>query len=339
MALTLEDIARMSGVSRSTVSRVINEDPNVNEKTRQRVRDIIQNMNFQPNLAARSLAAGKTNVLGLVIPVGVHAIFTDPFFPLFIQGVSATCNATDYSVMLWLAEPEYERRTILQILYNGLVDGVIVASTLTDDAIVEHLAESKQPFVMIGQHPNMPNLNFVDVENRISSRNLVMYLFRLGYKRVAMITGPQNMIAGVHRYLGYEDAHREAGRAVDPDLVENGEFSDNSGYFAMKRLLGRKPDAVYAASDAMALGAMRAIQEAGLNIPKDIAVAGFDDIPAAAKANPPLTTIHQPILKSGMAAAEMLIDIIHHPEKQPCHRILPTELVIRQSCGGLIKRS
>jgi len=337
MALTLEDIARMSGVSRSTVSRVINEDPNVNEKTRQRVRDVIQNMNFQPNLAARSLAAGKTNMLGLVIPVGVHAIFSDPFFPLFIQGVSATCNALDYSVMLWLAEPEYERRTIRQILYNGLVDGVIVASMLTNDAIIETLAESKLPFILTGRHPTKPNLNYVDVDNRISARHLVTYLFRQGCKRVAMITGPQNMIAGMYRYQGYEDAYREVGREIDPDLVETGDFSDNSGYFAMRRLLGRKPDAVFAASDAMAIGAMRAIQEAGLRIPKDVAVVGFDELPTAAKASPPLTTMRQPILKSGMVAAELLIDIIHHPEKQPCHEILPTELIIRQSCGGLIK--
>ena len=124
MPLTLEDIARKCGVSRSTVSRVINGEANVSPQTRQRVMDVIQQINFQPNLAARGLAAGKTRVLGVVIPMGVTAIFTDPFFPLLIQGVSITCNSCDYSVMLWLDDPEYERRTVRQILYNGLVDGV-----------------------------------------------------------------------------------------------------------------------------------------------------------------------------------------------------------------------
>jgi LacI family transcriptional regulator len=328
----------MSGVSRSTVSRVINEDPNVNERTRKRVQDVIQNLNFQPNLAARSLAAGRTGVLGLVIPMGVSAIFSDPFFPLFIQGVSTTCNALDYSVMLWLAEPEYERRTIRQILYNGLVDGVIVASMLTDDTIIERLAEGRLPFVLTGRHPTRPQLNYVDVDNRASSRNLVMYLFRQGYSRVAMITGPQNMIAGMDRFLGYQDAYEEIGRVIDLDLVETGDFTDNSGYFAMRRLLQRKPDAVFAGSDPMALGALRAIQEAGLRIPEDIAVVGFDDLPQSAKASPPLTTVRQPIQRSGARAAELLIDIILHPETQPRHEILPTELVIRQSCGGLAKR-
>src|SRR5512146_2640013 len=123
MSLTLEDIARMSGVSRSTVSRVINGDPNVNNQTRLKVQDIIQTINFQPNLAARGLAIWHTGVIGLVIPTGVSAIFSDPYFPLVIQGVSTTCNSLGYSVMLWLAEPDYERKTISQILYNGIVDG------------------------------------------------------------------------------------------------------------------------------------------------------------------------------------------------------------------------
>ena len=145
MPLTLEDVARKSRVSRSTVSRVINGEPNVSDSTRQKVKDVIQALNFQPNLAARGLAAGHTRVLGLVIPTSVSAIFTEPFFPLLIQGVSSACNACDYSVMLWLAEPEYERRTIRQILYNGLVDGVIMSSVQKNDPILDSLAEGKTP--------------------------------------------------------------------------------------------------------------------------------------------------------------------------------------------------
>jgi LacI family transcriptional regulator len=143
MPLTLEDIARLSGVSRSTVSRVINSDVNVSEETRRKVLEIIQDINFQPNLAAKGLATGRTNVIGLVIPAGVSVVFTDPYFPLFIQGVSLACNNRNYLVMLWLAEPEYERRMISRILHNGLVDGVIVASTLMNDPIVTSLYESK----------------------------------------------------------------------------------------------------------------------------------------------------------------------------------------------------
>jgi LacI family transcriptional regulator len=332
MALTLEDIAQMSGVSRSTVSRVINGDPNVSEQTRKKVLDLIQNIDFQPNLAARGLAAGRTRVIGLVIPTGLTTIFSDPYFPLVILGVSSACNARGYSVMLWLAEPEYERKTIRQVLYNGLIDGVIVSSMLMDDPLLERISESQRPFLTIGRHPTNDQLNFVDVDNRAGAYQAVSYILHTGRRRVATVTGPHNTIAGRDRHLGYQDALRERGLHVQPELVTEGEFSDISGYLAMKRLLPQHPDAVFVASDAMAFAAMRAIQEAGLSIPEDIAVVGFDDIPSAATSKPPLTTVRQPIQKTGSVAAEMLIERIERPETQTCRIVLPTELVIRSSC-------
>jgi LacI family transcriptional regulator len=331
MPLTLEDIARMSGVSRSTVSRVINDDPNVKERTRQKVLEIIQRINFQPNLAARGLAAGRTQVLGLVIPTGVTAIFSDPYFPLVIQGVSSACNALGYSVMLWLAEPEYERKTISHILYSSLIDGVIVLSMVMDDPIIERLSESKRPFLTVGRHPTNEKINYVDVDNRAGAYQGVSYLLRTGRRRAAIINGPLNMIAGQDRFQGYRDALHDRGLPFMPELVAEGEFTDISGYLAMQRLLPQRPDAVFVASDAMALGCMRALQEADLRIPEEVAVVGFDDIPAAATSKPPLTTVRQPIQRTGSVAAEMLIDLIEHPDAQPRRTVLPTELVIRSS--------
>ena len=332
MPLTLEDIAQMSGVSRSTVSRVINGDPNVNDQTRSKVQEIIQRINFQPNLAARGLAVGHTQVLGLGIPTGVGNLFTDPYFPLLIQGVSLACNAFGYSVMLWLAEPEYERTTIGQILYSGLVDGVIISSMLTDDPLIERLAESKRPFVTVGRHPTNDKVNYIDVDNRAGANQAVSYLLRIGRKRIATITGPQNMIAGQDRYQGYLDALRERGISTSLDLVAEGDFTDAGGAVAMRRILSHRPDAVFVASDAMAFAAMRIVKEAGLRIPEDIAIVGFDDIPAAALSNPPLTTVRQPIQRTGSVAAETLIDLIEHPDPQIRRVLLPTELVIRSSC-------
>jgi len=332
MPLTLEDIARMSGVSRSTVSRVLNGDPNVNDQTRSKVQSIIQRIDFQPNLAARGLAAGHTKVIGLVIPTGVTAIFTDPYFPLVIQGVSSACNAQGYSVMLWLAEPEYERRTVSQIIYNGLIEGVIVSSMHMDDPLIERLYESKRPFITIGRHPTREDINYVDVDNRVGAYQGVSHILRSGRRRVGVINGPPNSIASLDRYQGYLDAMRERGLPLNPNLVTEGEFSDTTGYLAMKRLLPHRPDAVFVASDAMAFAAMRAIQEAGLRIPEDIAVLGFDDIPAAANSKPPLTTVRQPIQRTGSIAAEVLVDMIEHPDPQPRRIVLPTELVIRSSC-------
>ncbi len=338
MPLTLEDIARLSGVSRSTVSRVINADSNVKDETRQKVLQVIQNINFQPNLAARGLAAGRTNIIGLVIPASVAVIFTDPYFPLLIQGVSGACNAHNHSVMLWLAEPEYERRTIRQILHNGLVDGVIVSSTLMDDPIVKSLYESKMPFILIGRHPTL-DVNYLDVDNVRAAREATQHLMRLGRKRIATITGPKNQIASYDRYQGYVKGLSDRNQPVLPELVAEGDWTEAGGYTAMRRLIPHKPDAVFAANDVMAAGALSALREAQLRVPEDVAVVGFDDTPNASRTQPPLTTMRQPIQSMGSLAVETLIDIIDHPGSETRRIVVATELVIRSSCGTLKSKS
>ena len=186
--INLKSIAKLSGVSRSTVSRVINDSPNVSPAARKKVLSVIQQVDFQPNIAARSLAAGKTQVIGLVIPTHITRLFSDPFFPLLIQGISTTCNASDFSVMLWLTEPEHERRMIRQILYNGIIDGVIISSSVIDDPLVNSLKERELPFVMVGEPIDKENINFVDVDNKAGAYKAVLHLSRIGYKRIATIT-------------------------------------------------------------------------------------------------------------------------------------------------------
>lgn len=338
MSTTLEEIAKHAGVSRSTVSRVMNDHPNVDQETRARVRSVAESLNYQPNVAARSLAAGRTHILGLVIPMGVSALFSDPYFPLLIQGIASACNANEHSVMLWLAEPEYERRMIRQVLQGGLIDGVILASALMDDPMLEALRKRGLPFILVGRHPTDNEVSYVDVDNVNSAREMVAYLLRLGHKRVATIAGPNNMIAGADRLQGYLLALRNRGFASDPALIVEADFTEEGGYIAMQRLVPHVPDAVFVASDAMAVGALRALREAGLRVPEDIAMAGFDDIPFAARADPPLTTVRQPIQRMGTLAAETLIDLISHPQPQPRRIILPTELLIRESSGPPIGR-
>lgn len=335
MKLNLEEIAKRSGVSRSTVSRVINNDPNVKTETRERVQDIIHRLNFQPNVAARSLASGRTRVLGLVIPRGVTALFTDPYFPILIQGIASACNVHEHSVMLWLAEPEYERRTIHQIMHGGLIDGVIVSSMLMDDPLVQALADNQKPFVLVGRHPTNAGISYVDVDNVKGAHSAVAHLLRQGRRRIATITGPQNAIVGVDRRTGYLDALRERGLASDPRLTVEGDFTETSGYVGMQRLLAHDPDAVFAASDVMAQGALRALREAGRRVPEDVAVVGFDDMPFAGTTEPPLTTVRQPIGRLGATAVEILIDLITQPAAGPRRVLLSTELVIRKSCGAI----
>ena len=342
MPLTLEQVAKSAGVSRSTVSRVLNDDPNVNGQTRERVLTMMKRLNFHPNVAARGLAAGRTRIIGLVIPMAVSALFTDPYFPILMQGVSSACNAHDWFVMLWLAEPEQERRMIGKILNSGLMDGVIVASALMDDAVLNAMLESQMPFVLVGRHPTDDRVNYVDVDNLNSTKEIVSYLMRMGYRRVATITGPHNMIAGHDRLEGYLEALRQRGIAPDPNLIVEGDFTDAGGYTAMQRLLsqagrgesGHAIDAVFVASDAMAVGALRALHDAGKRVPEDIALAGYDDLPFAANTDPPLTTVRQSIYRTGAVAAETLFDIVEHPSTSPRRVILPTELVIRASTSS-----
>jgi LacI family transcriptional regulator len=332
--MNLETIARLTGVSRSTVSRVINNSPNVRPEVRERVLRILQETNFQPNLAARGLAAGSTEILGLVVPQGMSQIFDDPYFPLLIKGVSSACNACDYSLMLWMTEIGYEQRMIRRILHSGMVDGVIITSSHSEDPVVDAMMARKFPFVQIGRVKEDTPVNYVDIDNISSARQAVNHLLTLGCRRIVTISGPMNMIAAEDRLEGYRIAMQEAGIQPPEEWIATGGFSQDGGYAAMQRLLNQQPDAVFAASDAMAIGAMRAMQEAGINVGREIALVGFDDVPFAARTSPPLTTVRQPIEALGQNAVEILVNQLKTGNLEPSHRLLPTELIVRESCGG-----
>ncbi|MEW5869007.1 MAG: LacI family DNA-binding transcriptional regulator [Chloroflexota bacterium] len=330
---TLEEIAKLAHVSRSTVSRVINDDPDVREATRRRVQRVIDELGFQPNRAARSLAGGRMRILGLVIPRGVARLFADPYFSVLIEGVTAACDVRDYSLMLWLIEANDEQRMTNQILHGGLVDGLLITSALPSDFMVQALEDDQVPYVLVGQHPKKECGYCVDIDNASSAREAVLHLLRLGHKRVAAIHGSDSTRVGLERRWGYLEALQLRGLTPLPVFQVEADFTEIGGYYAARRLLQVSPDAIFAASDAMAIGALRAIREAGLRVPEDVAVVGFDDMPFAAHADPPLTTIRQPIQHLGSLAAEMLIERIENPQMAPRRVILPTELVVRASCG------
>jgi len=331
--MNLEEIARLSHKSRSTVSRVINNDPHLSDATRTAVMEVVQRVNFHPNAAARSLAAGRTRVLGLVIPTGVSALFTDPYFPLLVQGVAQACNAHDHSVMLWLAEPEYERRTIGQVLHGGLIDGVILASVLTGDPLLQALtgADATVPFVLVGRQPGNDRLNYVDVDNINSAREAVTHLLRQGRRRVATITGLLNTNVGIDRRDGYLAALRQRSLPVDPDLIVESDFTEAGGYGAMQRLLPCRPDAVFAASDMMAMGALRALREAGRRVPQDVVVATRYDGMRARTSKPALTAVDLHLGEVGERAIELLLEHLRGDTgRQAVQPVEPT-LVVRRS--------
>ncbi len=332
--LTLEDIAKLAGVSRSTVSRVVNNHPNVKDQVRERVRAVISETGYEPHAAARSLAARHSNIIGLVIPNSVHTFFTDPYFPRLTEGVAQASNEANFTLSLFLFNSqEDERRMYPRITRKGLLDGVLIQATHIDDEIFAMLRNGNIPYVVVGRPADTAGLSFVDVDNVTGAHQAVSHLVRLGHRRIGTITGPINTGAGKDRLEGYRKALNERGIPIDENMITEGDFSEMGGYLAAQQLIQHNPTALFAASDMMATGALRAARAAGLAVPEDIALVGFDDLPPATLNTPQLSTIRQPIRRLGIKAVEVLLDLIKHPTMPPQKVVFNTELVIRDSCG------
>jgi len=342
MSLTLEKVGQLAGVSRSTVSRVINGHPSVSGEVRERVWNVIRETGYQPHAAARSLVTRRTQIIGVIIPESVARLFVDPFFPLLLGGITATCNTRGYHLMLSLfngpANPEELYR---RLVHSGHLDGVVVASARLDDPLVCRLLQDEMPFILVGRHVD-DRVRYVDADNVGGARMAVEHLIRLGHRCIGAITGPLGTPAGADRLIGYRRALEASRIAVQEDLVVEGDYSKGSGATGMQQLLPAQPSAVFCASDSMAIGALETIREAGLRVPDDIALVGFDDVPVATAVEPALTTVRQPIEGLGTMAAELLLNLLENPPdgQAPGQRIiLPAKLIVRDSCGALRRRS
>lgn len=331
--LTLDEIAEKAGVSRTTASRVINNRPHVRPELRQRVMRVVGATGYRPNPIARSLAMQRSEIMGLVIPRSTHALFDDPYFPSLIQALAKTCNRHNYTLALFLFENEADEEQLYpRISKQGLLDGIILQVGEINDKLASRLMQENFPVLVIGRPKDVPDASYLDVDNVAGARKAVAHLFATGHQRVATITGPLATTVGIDRLEGYHQVLQEHDCPSDPALIVEGNFTRGGGYQAMQQLLPHQPDAVFIASDTMALGAMDAISEAGLRVPEDIAIVGFDDLAPAAQTTPPLTTIRQPIAQFGRKAVELLLDIIERGPYPPRRILMDTELVVRDSC-------
>ena len=339
MNKNLEDIARLAGVSRSTVSRVINNNPNVSAATRERVLNVIQEQQYRPNHIARALVTRRTRVISLVIPESVTFTFSDPFITIVTDHVMKRARECGYAVMLWIGDTnETADQYFERIVGNRLSDGAIVVSAVADDPLIPRMLEVGFPFIIIGP-PSQAGLDYIDIDNMGGAQAAVRYLAQQGRRRIGMITGPLKMIAAYHRLNGYRQALEEAGlECCDSWVIESSNYTEMSGYTCMKVLLEQDLDAVFAGSDVMAIGAMRAINERGLRIPDDISIVGFDDIPLAAVTTPPLTTVRQPAAQLGTVASQALIDLLEGQLHQPFENVFPVELIVRETCMSMAER-
>ena len=332
--LTLEDIGRLAGVSRSTVSRVINHQDNVRPDVRQRVLEVIDRTGYTPNAAARSLVSGRTGLVGLVIPSRVHSLFEDPYFGRLIQGISSACNRSDTSLTLFLLQTESEEEALYpRVSDPGFLDGLILTATRMRDPLLAKTAYEDLPIVVVGR-PDMDGVSYVDVDNYAGAHTMATYLCDLGYTRIGLVGAPTDTTAGLDRLNGFVEGLASRGVALHPELRADGTFSEPSGYAAMQRILPHQPEAVFAASDTMAVGALRAAREAGISVPGDVVLAGFDGLSASEKSDPPLTTIRQDVHRTGERAVEILNQLIKGGTQTPIVDIQPVDLVVRESTAA-----
>ncbi|MEQ4718464.1 LacI family DNA-binding transcriptional regulator [Nonomuraea sp. B19D2] len=327
---TLEAVAARAGVGRGTVSRVINGSPNVSAKAREAVELAIRELGYVPNRAARALVTRRTDAVALVVSESQLRVFDDPFFAGTIRGIGSALSETGLQLILAMARTTEEYDRLEHYLTGQHVDGVLLLSLHGADPLPGRLEEMGVPTVLGGRPVGLDPYSYVDMDNRAGARQAVKHLLGLGRTCIATIAGHQDMGVGVDRLAGYRDALLPAGL---PELVAYGDFSEESGAAAMTGLLTAHPDldAVFAASDPMALGAMRVLKAAGRSIPEDVAVIGFDDSKAALHADPPLTTVHQPTEQMGRQMAQLLVARINGQELRQPVVILDTHLVRRQS--------
>lgn len=333
--LNLEEIGRLAGVSRSTVSRVVNGESNVSEAAKQRVDAVIAETGYRPHAVARSLASNRTGVIGLVIPSAAETLFDDPYFGRLILGATGASNSMETTLALFLFEAESDQESIIpRVVGTGLVDGVVVTAAEIGDPVTDQLRRSNLPFVVVGR-PHDPTIHFsVDVDNRGGARQAAEHLAKLGRTRPALIAPPSNTTAGIDRRMGFLEGLSEHGLEIDNRTAE-GAWTEASGQRAMESLLESTPDSVFVGSDRMAVGALRALSEAGLTCPDDVAVVSFDGLLPADQTSPRLTSVVQPVADVGREAVLLLKSVIDNPDVAPERIVFEPTLIVRESCGSL----
>lgn len=331
MRPTIKDVARKAGVSVKTVSRVLNNSPLVKDETRRRVLAAIDELDFHPNAAARSLVLHKSKSIGLVI-----ADITNPFFPEIVRGAEDVANTHNYNVILCNTDEDPDKeRAYFDLLLEKQVDGIILSGSRVESDEIIALAQKGVSIVVINHDIRHPRVGVVTVQDEEKGYEAVCHLVNIGHRRIAYIAGSPRSSSHMQRFAGYKRALNDNGIPFEDALVVQASPTIEGGFEGMRFLLDRspRPTAVFAYNDLQAIGAMEAIKQRGLAIPADVAVIGFDDIQLAAYTTPPLTTFRQPKYQMGQRAAEMLINMINRVAVRENRVVIEPQLVIRESCG------
>jgi LacI family transcriptional regulator len=327
--VTIVDVASKAGVSFGTVSRVINDDIHVREETRQRVLDAMRDLGFVANRQARSLAGGRSNTIGVLVPdLGTGYIGE------IIRGIDSELGLSGLDLVLYTTHRTASKEAnYVANLARGMVDGLLLVLPRSPADYMGTLTRQKVPFVLIDHQGIGHDCPAVGAANWQGAFNATEYLIRLGHKRIGFITGWMDLGCAVDRLEGYRSALRAYHIAVAPELTYEGTFFQPEGFAGASALLDlpNPPSAIFASNDVMAMGAMDAVRTRGLRVPEDVSILGFDDIPQAELVHPALTTVRQPLEQMGRVATQMLLDRLKNPDETINRLELPTELVIRAS--------
>lgn len=337
MAVTIKDVARVANVAPSTVSRVIANSPRISEKTKERVREVMDQLGYHPNFIARSLASQSTRAIGLVMPSSTDAVFQNPFFPTVLTGLSEGAHSKQYALHMTTGKTENEIFDgVVAMVQGGRVDGVVLLYSKVEDKVIAYLRERDFPFVVIGKpFKDDDNISYVDNDNFKAGKEVTEHLIQLGHDRIGFIGGNLDLVVTVERLLGYEKALRNSGLSLVDDYIVNDEFLRESGQDAVKELLSLEnpPTAMVVADDLMALGVLNKLDEMGIAVPEDISIVSFNNVLIAEMARPPLTSVDINIFDLGYQAAKSLIQKIENPEEPNKRIIIPFKIVKRFSCG------
>jgi DNA-binding LacI/PurR family transcriptional regulator len=333
--VTSTDIARHAGVSRTTVSFVLNQIAGVSSKTRDRVLMTARKLGYVPNSAARMLVSGRSHTLGLVIS-RADLLLVDAFIPRLIYGIGRVCNSSGYKLLVEAVEDRSDPSAYLDLARSKRIDALMVLNPQVTDKGLVKLIEMRFPVIIFGSIRH-PKENSVNTDDLGAGREATAHLISLGHRHIAHISyASLSYLAADARFQGYHKALKEAGIAFNKRLLAIGHFSSESGFDAMNEILRHRviPTALFASNDTIAIGAMAAIRAAGLSVPADMAVVGFDDLPFAAFTNPALTTIRSQPKELGEHAVRAAISLLEGKRVGIRRRVIPLELIVRESCGA-----
>ncbi len=338
---TAQDVADMAGVSRTTVSFVLNSVPGmrISDETRQRVFDAAGRLNYHPDATARRMVKGRTSIIGFVMRQTPEQVFADWFLPQVLNGLSQAAAVQNYHVLIEPAPLDSSNRSYVRLVRERHVDGIVLSGPRSDDQDLLRLHAEGRPIVLLGQLSNT-DIPFVDVDNVGGAAMATRHLIELGHRRIGFISNAQPAYtASADRLRGYRQALTAADMDFDEALIRYGDFTATSGEAAMFDLLQLtpRPTAVFVASDTVAIGALKAIQNTGLNVPHDVALVGFDDVPLSEFIEPSLSTVRLPAYGLGWGAADMLIRRVNNEVIRQPAVLLETELIVRKSCGAKLK--